>query len=153
MKNQDEFAVQDIAAIQKHIISIRNVHAILDRDLAVMYDVEVKHLNRQVKRNIERFPADFMFQLTKEECIRCQYWHLVRKRREIAELVYLSALCLYGERCCNVERCTEVTDCSCGEYRHHAGVYGDAAFCVGSRWACSARWRYRIATTRNGQAN
>ena len=72
MKNQDEFAVQDIAAIQKHIISIRNVHAILDRDLAVMYDVEVKHLNRQVKRNIERFPADFMFQLTKEECIRCQ---------------------------------------------------------------------------------
>jgi hypothetical protein len=72
MKNQDEFAVQDIVAIQKHIISIRNVHAILDRDLAVMYDVEVKHLNRQVKRNIERFPADFMFQLTKEECIRCQ---------------------------------------------------------------------------------
>lgn len=46
MKNQDEFAVQDIVAIQKHIISIRNVHAILDRDLAVMYDVEVKHLNR-----------------------------------------------------------------------------------------------------------
>ena len=72
MKNQDEFTVQDIAAIQKHIISIRNVHAILDRDLAVMYDVEVKHLNRQVKRNIERFPADFMFQLTKEECTRCQ---------------------------------------------------------------------------------
>ena len=72
MKNQDEFAVQDIVAIQKHIISIRNVHAILDRDLAVMYDVEVKHLNRQVKRNIERFPADFMFQLTKEECTRCQ---------------------------------------------------------------------------------
>ena len=72
MKNQDEFTVQDIAAIQKHIISIRNVHAILDRDLAVMYGVEVKHLNRQVKRNIERFPADFMFQLTKEECTRCQ---------------------------------------------------------------------------------
>ena len=72
MKNQDEFAVQDIAAIQKHIISIRNVHAILDRDLAVMYDVEVKHLNRQVKRNIERFPSDFMFQLSKEECTRCQ---------------------------------------------------------------------------------
>lgn len=53
MKNQDEFAVQDIAAIQKHIISIRNVHAILDRDLAAMYGVEVKQLNRQVKRNID----------------------------------------------------------------------------------------------------
>ena len=72
MKNQNKFSVQDIAAIQKHIISVRNVHAILDRDLAAMYGVEVKHLNRQVKRNIERFPADFMFQLTKEECTRCQ---------------------------------------------------------------------------------
>ena len=37
-----------------------------------MYGVEVKQLNRQVKRNIERFPSDFMFQLTKEECTRCQ---------------------------------------------------------------------------------
>ena len=72
MKNQSEFAVQDTADIQKHIISVRNVHAILDRDLATMYGVEVKHLNRQVKRNIERFPSDFMFQLTKEECTRCQ---------------------------------------------------------------------------------
>ena len=72
MENQKEFAVQDVADIQKHIISVRNVHAILDRDLAAMYGVEVKHLNRQVKRNIERFPSDFMFQLTKEECTRCQ---------------------------------------------------------------------------------
>ena len=44
----------------------------LDRDLAELYGVEVKQLNRQVKRNIERFPSDFMFQLTKEDCIRCQ---------------------------------------------------------------------------------
>ena len=72
MKNQKEFLVQDIAVIQKHIISVRNVNAILDRDLAAMYGVEVKQLNRQVKRNIERFPSDFMFQLTKEECTRCQ---------------------------------------------------------------------------------
>ena len=34
--------------------------------------VEVKQLNRQVKRNIERFPSDFMFQLAREECLRCQ---------------------------------------------------------------------------------
>lgn len=44
----------------------------LDRDLAELYGVETKSLNRQVKRNIERFPEDFMFQLTKEECLRCQ---------------------------------------------------------------------------------
>ena len=72
MDTQKEFPMQDVAVIHKHIISVRNVHAILDRDLAAMYGVEVKQLNRQVKRNIERFPSDFMFQLSKEECTRCQ---------------------------------------------------------------------------------
>ena len=38
----------------------------------MLYGVEAKYLNRQVKRNIERFPADFMFQLSKDECLRCQ---------------------------------------------------------------------------------
>ena len=45
---------------------------ILDRDLAMLYGVETKALNQAVKRNIERFPDDFMFQLTKEECSRSQ---------------------------------------------------------------------------------
>ncbi len=44
----------------------------LDRDLAELYGVEVGQLNRQVKRNLERFPDDFMFQLTREDCSRCQ---------------------------------------------------------------------------------
>ena len=46
----------------------------LDRDLAVFYKVETGQLNRQVKRNIGRFPEDFMFQLTKEEweALKCQ---------------------------------------------------------------------------------
>ncbi len=39
----------------------------IDRDLAELYDVETKHLNRQVKRNKERFPGEFMFKLTKKE--------------------------------------------------------------------------------------
>ena len=42
----------------------------LDSDLAEIYGYEVKYLNRQVKRNIERFPEDFMFQVTKEEVER-----------------------------------------------------------------------------------
>ena len=47
----------------------------LDRDLAVLYGVETKYLKRQVNRNIERFPEDFIFQLTKEELdnLRCQF--------------------------------------------------------------------------------
>ena len=46
----------------------------LDRDLAELYNVETKHLKRQVRRNIDRFPKDFMFELTKEEFDnwRCQ---------------------------------------------------------------------------------
>lgn len=44
----------------------------LDRDLATLYGVETKRLNEQVKRNIKRFPENFMFHLTKEECLRSQ---------------------------------------------------------------------------------
>ena len=46
----------------------------LDRDLASLYEVETKVLNRAVKRNLQRFPLDFMFQLTAEEAefLRCQ---------------------------------------------------------------------------------
>jgi len=64
------------------IVPVRGVQVMLDRDLAALYGVEVKYLNRQVKRNIERFPADFMFQLTKEDCLRCQIGTINGKRGE-----------------------------------------------------------------------
>jgi hypothetical protein len=53
--------------IEKKIFVIRGQKVMLDKDLAVLYEVETKMLNRAVKRNIDRFPEDFMFQLTKEE--------------------------------------------------------------------------------------
>ena len=49
------------------ILFIRGKKVMLDKDLAEMYGVLTKRLNEQVKRNIKRFPSDFMFQLTKEE--------------------------------------------------------------------------------------
>jgi len=49
------------------IYEIRGEKVMVDRDLAMLYGVETKYLKRQVKRNIERFPADFMFELTREE--------------------------------------------------------------------------------------
>jgi len=52
--------------IEKLIITVRGVQVMIDRDLAMLYGVETRRLNEQVKRNIERFPEDFMFQLTKE---------------------------------------------------------------------------------------
>ena len=59
-------------SIRSRILTIRAVQVMLDRDLAELYGVEVGQLNRQVKRNLERFPDDFMFQLTREDCSRCQ---------------------------------------------------------------------------------
>lgn len=53
--------------IQKKIYEVRGIKVMLDKDLAELYQVEVKVLNQAVKRNIKRFPSDFMFQLTKEE--------------------------------------------------------------------------------------
>lgn len=58
--------------IESLIKVIRGQQVMLDRDLATLYGVETKRLNEQVKRNIKRFPEDFMFQLTKEECLRSQ---------------------------------------------------------------------------------
>ena len=55
--------------IEPLIRTIRGQQVLLDSDLAILYGVETKRLNQQVKRNIERFPDDFMFQLTKVELI------------------------------------------------------------------------------------
>ena len=69
--NSDQLVFAD--KIESLIKVIRGQQVMLDRDLAALYGVEVKRLNEQVKRNIKRFPKDFMFQLTKEECLRSQF--------------------------------------------------------------------------------
>ena len=69
-----------IETIRAHIYDIRGKKVMLDRDLAELYHVETKQLKRQVKRNISRFPEDFMFELTYEEndALRCQIGTLKR---------------------------------------------------------------------------
>ena len=74
MKN--EMIIQN--NIESKILSLRGKQVMIDRDLAELYGVETKRLNEQVKRNIERFPAEFCFQLTATEkaelvanCDRC----------------------------------------------------------------------------------
>lgn len=59
--------MDEIAVIQRKIYEIRGQKVILDRDLAALYQVETKVLNQAVKRNIDRFSEDFMFQLTLKE--------------------------------------------------------------------------------------
>jgi hypothetical protein len=63
---EDKMMLPDEIIMNK-IYFIRNQKVMLDRDLAGLYGVETKYLKRQVKRNIIRFPDDFMFELTKEE--------------------------------------------------------------------------------------
>jgi len=57
----------DLQLIQNKIFEIRGQKIMLDFDLAELYEVETRILNQAVKRNIKRFPSDFMFQLTKKE--------------------------------------------------------------------------------------
>ena len=70
--------MDELTIIENKIYEIRGQRVMLDFDLAEMYGIETKNLNRAVKRNIERFPEDFMFQLSNEEAkrlinsIRCQ---------------------------------------------------------------------------------
>ncbi len=69
--------MNEIIPIQNLIYEIRGQKVMLDSDLAKLYGVETKVLNQAVKRNIERFPEDFMFQLSKEE------WNAVSLRSQI----------------------------------------------------------------------
>jgi hypothetical protein len=72
MKNSRQVSVE---SIKSKIIMIRGEKVMIDRDLAELYGVETGALNRAVKRNIERFPDDFMIQLSVEEwnLLRCQF--------------------------------------------------------------------------------
>lgn len=71
--------MQIIQAIQNRIYELRGERVMLDKDLATLYEIETKALNLAVKRNIKRFPKDFMFQLTKEE------WESLRFQTETLE--------------------------------------------------------------------
>ena len=70
--------MDSLEPIKRKIYEIRGRRVMLDSDLAELYLVETKNLKRAVKRNMERFPEDFMFQLTKEEydSLRCQNFTL-----------------------------------------------------------------------------
>jgi hypothetical protein len=67
--------VQPVADIAQAIVFLRGQRVLLDADLAALYDVATKRFNEQVKRNLDRFPEDFMFQLTEQEfaALRSQF--------------------------------------------------------------------------------
>jgi len=77
-----------VTLIERRIYLIRGLKVMIDSDLAELYGVETKILNRGVRRNLERFPEDFMFQLTREEYTSLRFQigilkvpHFTRPRR------------------------------------------------------------------------
>jgi hypothetical protein len=74
--------------IENKIFYIRGKKVMLDADLAVLYQVPTKTLNQAVKRNIERFPEDFMFRLTKEEAYNSRS-QIVTLKKQGSNLKYL----------------------------------------------------------------
>ena len=76
----DEIATLPAEQIESIIFSIRGKKVILDRDLAHLYEVTTGNLNKAVKRNLDRFPDDFMFQLTPEEYESLRFHFGILKR-------------------------------------------------------------------------
>lgn len=72
MTNQNDITV--VETIENRIFTIRGQKVMIDRDLAQLYGVELKRLNEAVKRNIKRFPQNFMFQLSQDE------WDILRSQ-------------------------------------------------------------------------
>ena len=70
----------NLELIRNKIFEIRGVKIMLDYDLALLYEVDTRVLNQAVKRNINRFPLDFMFQLTKSE------WEILKSQFVISKI-------------------------------------------------------------------
>lgn len=85
--------MQVVQSIQNRIYEIRGERVMLDFDLAALYDVEIRVLNQAVKRNLKRFPKDFMFQLTKDEfeSLRFQIEALESNNSLTSQIVTLKA--------------------------------------------------------------
>ena len=84
-QNLQSSKITVVQNIESLIFEIRGKQVMLDKDLAMLYGVPTKRLNEQVRRNIERFPDDFMFQLTKNDIVisRSQFATLNEKRRNL----------------------------------------------------------------------
>ena len=73
IKEESSLELIPLPAIQKRIVVVRKRHVMVDEDLAELYGVQTGRLIQQVKRNIDRFPSDFMFQLSKNEATAMAY--------------------------------------------------------------------------------
>jgi len=81
MKNTTDLLT--VESIRNYVYTIRGQQVMLDSDLSDIYGYELKAMNQQVKRNIERFPEDFMFQLTKDEVELVKSQFVASRRKHV----------------------------------------------------------------------
>ena len=81
--------------IERRILLLRGQKVMLDRDLAELYGVETRTLNQAVRRNVQRFPADFMFELSREEILRISQFVTSSNQ---AELKYSKSVLAFTEQ-------------------------------------------------------
>jgi len=93
--NDSDIMIQD-AVIMNKIYQIRGKKVMLDRDLAELYKIETKQLKRAVRRNIKRFPEDFIFELNKEELEKWRYQFGTSNRETMGLRVSPFAFTEYG---------------------------------------------------------
>jgi hypothetical protein len=95
-KNVEAHTLLSDEVIESKIYLIRGKKVMLDRDLAELYKVDTKQLKRAVRRNIERFPDDFMFELSKEELANWRYQFGTSNSEKIGLRVAPFAFTEYG---------------------------------------------------------
>ena len=93
--------MNEVQMIQSMIYEVRGQKVMLDFDLATLYQVETRVLNQSVKRNINRFPADFMFQLTPDEWAFISSQYCDEIKIETSKIGF--AICLH--RTWNIDAC------------------------------------------------
>jgi len=120
---------QNLEPIRNKIYEIRGQRVMLDRDLAELYGVTTGNLNKAVKRNIRRFPPDFIFQLTKEEFYELQrnliFQNGISSWGGTRKLPYAFTQAGHGGVTCRSERHQRVNTCPVG--CHQRGTGGTAA--------------------------
>lgn len=89
----------ELQKIQQMIYEVRGVKVMLDTDLAVLYGVETKALKRAVRRNIQRFPSDFMFEVTPQEQKKLKFQigtSSLSENQEVTNLRYQNGTSSWG---------------------------------------------------------
>ena len=105
--------------IESRILLVRGQKVLLDTDLAALYEVDTKALKRAVRRNLQRYPPDFMFQLTRNEWVslRCQIGTSNGRGGQAVRSVRL-----HRARSGHALECAEKRSSRTGEHRDHADI-------------------------------